>query len=280
MPSPVYQWRKAFRRNIAVNCSEIRLKSSWIAVLLPKEEKKKKQVACSSFVSWRSYRWMSPTSSNHVVEYRKRRSWRCSGSIRRSRTSSCFERWAFAHRLPSWTCGHGRSQQRSNIGHVEDHKPPSCSWHRTSVGSVRARSGHGTVASHEMSVERSRAWRSEDGGMAPCSPPIYVNRRSIDLKGKGDVQCRNPRWVSLTRETKAGGNTWHRSRDEVVQIAVGWCRQFQRAEANIVQSFVVNAIGLVGVFDQLMHWESGIVGFDDCVRHFGWWHNTERVHDA
>ena len=35
MPSPVYQCKKALRRNIAVNCSEIRLNSSWIAVLLP-----------------------------------------------------------------------------------------------------------------------------------------------------------------------------------------------------------------------------------------------------
>ncbi|KAF3856769.1 hypothetical protein F7725_017492 [Dissostichus mawsoni] len=35
IPSPVYQWRKALRLNIAVNCSEIRLNSSWMAVLLP-----------------------------------------------------------------------------------------------------------------------------------------------------------------------------------------------------------------------------------------------------
>merc|ERR1712073_24121 len=35
MPSPVYQCKKALRLNIAVNCSEIRLKSSWIAVELP-----------------------------------------------------------------------------------------------------------------------------------------------------------------------------------------------------------------------------------------------------
>ena len=35
MPSPVYQWRKAFRLNIAVNCSLILLKSSWMAVLFP-----------------------------------------------------------------------------------------------------------------------------------------------------------------------------------------------------------------------------------------------------
>merc|ERR1719434_121978 len=35
IPSPVYQCRKALRRNIAVNCSPTRLKSSWIAVELP-----------------------------------------------------------------------------------------------------------------------------------------------------------------------------------------------------------------------------------------------------
>merc|ERR1719260_241450 len=35
MPSPVYQWRKALRRNIAVNCSDILLNNSWMAVELP-----------------------------------------------------------------------------------------------------------------------------------------------------------------------------------------------------------------------------------------------------
>uniref|UniRef100_A0A182QF64 Uncharacterized protein n=1 Tax=Anopheles farauti TaxID=69004 RepID=A0A182QF64_9DIPT len=35
MPSPVYQCRKALRRNIAENCSEMRLNSSWMAVVFP-----------------------------------------------------------------------------------------------------------------------------------------------------------------------------------------------------------------------------------------------------
>merc|ERR1711918_163317 len=35
IPSPVYQCKKALRRNIAVNCSDTRLNISWIAVLLP-----------------------------------------------------------------------------------------------------------------------------------------------------------------------------------------------------------------------------------------------------
>merc|ERR1712062_677540 len=33
--TPVYQWRKAFLLNMAVNCSEILLKMSWTAVELP-----------------------------------------------------------------------------------------------------------------------------------------------------------------------------------------------------------------------------------------------------
>ena len=35
MPSPVYQWRKALRRNMAVNCSEMRLNKLWMAVEFP-----------------------------------------------------------------------------------------------------------------------------------------------------------------------------------------------------------------------------------------------------
>merc|ERR1719355_486511 len=35
MPSPVYQWRNALRRNMAVNCSATRFHVSWIAVELP-----------------------------------------------------------------------------------------------------------------------------------------------------------------------------------------------------------------------------------------------------
>merc|ERR1719409_361586 len=38
MPSPVYQWRKAFRRNMEVNCSATRLYISWMAVELPMKQ--------------------------------------------------------------------------------------------------------------------------------------------------------------------------------------------------------------------------------------------------
>merc|ERR1719333_1511403 len=35
IPSPVYQWRKALRRNMPANCSATRFHSSWMAVELP-----------------------------------------------------------------------------------------------------------------------------------------------------------------------------------------------------------------------------------------------------
>uniref|UniRef100_A0A1B0FR28 Uncharacterized protein n=1 Tax=Glossina morsitans morsitans TaxID=37546 RepID=A0A1B0FR28_GLOMM len=35
IPSPVNQCKNALRRNIAVNCSDIRLNISWMAVVLP-----------------------------------------------------------------------------------------------------------------------------------------------------------------------------------------------------------------------------------------------------
>ena len=39
----------------------------------------------------------------------------------------------------------------------------------------------------------------------------------------------------------------------MVQITVGWGGEFQRSEADVVQSLVVNAVGLVGVLNELVH---------------------------
>lgn len=52
----------------------------------------------------------------------------------------------------------------------------------------------------------------------------------------------------------------------MVQVAVRRRGKLQRAEADIVERFVIDAKGLVGVLDELMHRESGIVGLDDRVR--------------
>ena len=59
--------------------------------------------------------------------------------------------------------------------------------------------------------------------------------------------------VELTGEAQASGNTRHDDRDEVVKITVCWGRQLEGAETDIVQSLIVDAEGLVGVLNELMH---------------------------
>jgi hypothetical protein len=58
--------------------------------------------------------------------------------------------------------------------------------------------------------------------------------------------------IQLTWKSQASGHTRHCGRDQMVQVTICWRGQFQCSEANVIQSFIVNAIGLVGVLDQLM----------------------------
>ena len=51
----------------------------------------------------------------------------------------------------------------------------------------------------------------------------------------------------------------------MIQIAVGGGGKLESTETDVVEGFVVNAVSLVGVFDQLMDGESGVVGFDNGV---------------
>lgn len=53
----------------------------------------------------------------------------------------------------------------------------------------------------------------------------------------------------------------------MVQVTVRGRRQFQRAEANVVESLVIDTVRFVGVLDQLVNREGGVVGFDDGVRY-------------
>jgi hypothetical protein len=48
----------------------------------------------------------------------------------------------------------------------------------------------------------------------------------------------------------------------VVEITVCWRRQLESPEADVIEGLVINAKGLVGVLDEPMHGESGIVGLE------------------
>jgi hypothetical protein len=86
--------------------------------------------------------------------------------------------------------------------------------------------------------------------------------------------------VKLTRESEACGDTGHGGGDEVVKVTVRWGGKFKSSEADIVESFVINGVGFVSVFDELVDGESGVVWFDDGVRHFRGWDDGESVHDT
>ena len=75
--------------------------------------------------------------------------------------------------------------------------------------------------------------------------------------------------VQLTRESQAAGGTADGSRHQVVQVSVGGSGQLQGAEADIVQSLVIQSEALIGVLHQLVHRQGGVVGLHHGVRHLG-----------
>ena len=86
--------------------------------------------------------------------------------------------------------------------------------------------------------------------------------------------------VQLAREAQAGGDTGHDSRHKVVEISVGWVGELEGSHADIVEGLVINAEGLIGVLDQLVDREGGIVGLDNGIGNLGGWDNREGGHHA
>ena len=83
--------------------------------------------------------------------------------------------------------------------------------------------------------------------------------------------------VELTGEAEAGGDTGHDDGDEVVKVTVRGRGELERPEADVVKGFVVDTERFVGVLDELVHGEGGIIRLDDGVgnleqspRHFQW----------
>jgi len=85
--------------------------------------------------------------------------------------------------------------------------------------------------------------------------------------------------VELTGETDGAGSTRHGDGDEMVQITVGGGGKLKSSEADVVQSLVVDDHALIGVLDELMDGQSGVVGFDNGVGHLGGGEDGEGLHD-
>ena len=66
---------------------------------------------------------------------------------------------------------------------------------------------------------------------------------------------------------------------EVVEVAIRRGGELEGAEADVVEGLVVEGEALVGVLDQLVHGEGGVVRLDDGVGHLGRRDHRVRRHD-
>ena len=84
--------------------------------------------------------------------------------------------------------------------------------------------------------------------------------------------------VELARETERDGDTRHDGGDQVVEVAVRGVGELKSPHANVVESLVINAEGLVGVLNELVNGEGGVVGLNDGIRDLGGRDNGEGGH--
>ena len=86
--------------------------------------------------------------------------------------------------------------------------------------------------------------------------------------------------IELAWEAQTGSHSRHGQRDQMVQISISRIGQSESAEADVIESFIVNAVGLVSVLDQLVDGQGCIVRLHHSVGHLGRWYNRVGVHDA
>ena len=58
--------------------------------------------------------------------------------------------------------------------------------------------------------------------------------------------------IQLTGESETSCDTGHCEGDKVVQVSVSWVRELQGSEANVVEGLIVNAVGLIGILNELV----------------------------
>ena len=71
--------------------------------------------------------------------------------------------------------------------------------------------------------------------------------------------------VELTGESETGGDSGHSGGDKMVQVTIGWGGEFQGSEADVVESLVINTVGLIGVLNELVDGQGGVVGLNNGI---------------
>ena len=99
--------------------------------------------------------------------------------------------------------------------------------------------------------ERSKSWHEE----VESGEWNHVDRQLPEVS------------IQLTWEPEAGGHSGHGQRDQVVEVSVGGGGELQGSEADVVESLVVNTVGLICVLNQLVNGEGGVVWLHHSVRY-------------
>jgi len=66
----------------------------------------------------------------------------------------------------------------------------------------------------------------------------------------------------------------------MVEVAKSRGSKLQSSEANIIQGLVVNAEALIGILDELMNGEGGVVWLNNSIGHLGRGNDRECQHDT
>eukprot|EP00955_Chlamydomonas_euryale_P057706 356874-Chlamydomonas_euryale.AAC.1 len=91
-------------------------------------------------------------------------------------------------------------------------------------------------------------------------------------------KCRRGNGIRLTASLRRSAFSWPGKRRQ--QVTKGRGGQLQGAEADVVQRLVVEDEALIGVLNQLVDRQRGVVGLHHGVRHLGGGHNRVGAHDT
>jgi len=81
--------------------------------------------------------------------------------------------------------------------------------------------------------------------------------------------------IQSTIKSQRGGQRGDSLGDQSVQVGVGWSFDVQLSSADIVDGFIVQHDGDIGVFQQRVSGQDRVVGFDDGGRDLGRWVDSE-----
>merc|ERR1719229_1102403 len=86
--------------------------------------------------------------------------------------------------------------------------------------------------------------------------------------------------IELPGKAEARRNTAHGCAHQMVEVPICWRRELQRAEAYVIERLVVEEEALVGVLDELMEGQDGVIGLHHGVRDLRRGDYREGLYDA